>query len=322
MKKNSIWSFFGVLAVLLFLTTSAMAGQVPKLINYQGSLFDKGTPPQPVPDGNYNITFSIYDVQTAGTPLWTETWSAQATPPTPVIVTGGVFNVMLGTITPLPANFFAEHPTAYLGVKVGSNSEMLPRQRLTSVGYAFTAGDGVPKGGIIMWSGAIDQVPAGWAICDGNNGTPDLRDRFVLGAGNKYAVASIGGSPTANLNHSHAVAGHSHSISSVDINHSHNDDHQHSGNTNGMNIIDSNSVDDNDSSGKTNVMDDTDHHHSFATNYKSQQGFGTTTGLMNQNNIHNHGASTGNSAPVTDTKLSETQELLPPYYALAFIMKQ
>jgi len=54
-------------------------------------------------------------------------------------------------------------------------------QRLTSVPYAYYAHNGVPSGAIIMWSGSIDKIPEGWALCDGNNGTPDLRDRFIRG---------------------------------------------------------------------------------------------------------------------------------------------
>jgi len=52
---------------------------------------------------------------------------------------------------------------------------------------------GVPEGCILMWSGAEDSVPNGWAICDGQNGTPDLRDRFVVGAGSEYAKGATGG---------------------------------------------------------------------------------------------------------------------------------
>ncbi len=40
---------------------------------------------------------------------------------------------------------------------------------------------------IVLWSGAVVDIPAGWALCDGNNGTPDLRDRFVIGAGGTWA---------------------------------------------------------------------------------------------------------------------------------------
>jgi hypothetical protein len=44
------------------------------------------------------------------------------------------------------------------------------------------AGRSVPVGGITMWSGAIAAIPAGWGLCDGTNGTPDLRDKFIIGA--------------------------------------------------------------------------------------------------------------------------------------------
>jgi hypothetical protein len=51
----------------------------------------------------------------------------------------------------------------------------------------------IPAGGIIMWSGSIGAIPTGYYLCDGQNGTPDLRDRFVVGAGNTYAVGNTGG---------------------------------------------------------------------------------------------------------------------------------
>ena len=59
---------------------------------------------------------------------------------------------------------------------------------------------GVPVGGIIMWSGATNNIPSGWALCDGNNSTPDLRDKFIVGAGSSYAVDATGGSATDTVN--------------------------------------------------------------------------------------------------------------------------
>jgi microcystin-dependent protein len=50
---------------------------------------------------------------------------------------------------------------------------------------------------ITLWYGSINNVPAGWSICDGTNGTPDLRGRFVIGVSNDYAYNSTGGSATA-----------------------------------------------------------------------------------------------------------------------------
>lgn len=39
---------------------------------------------------------------------------------------------------------------------------------------------------ICIWAGAVVDIPAGWSLCDGNDGRPDLRDKFVIGAGNAY----------------------------------------------------------------------------------------------------------------------------------------
>ena len=55
----------------------------------------------------------------------------------------------------------------------------------------------VPRGGVILWHGSSDAIPKGWAICDGTQGTPDMRDRFVVGAGGKYALDGMGGAESA-----------------------------------------------------------------------------------------------------------------------------
>lgn len=49
------------------------------------------------------------------------------------------------------------------------------------------------SGMVMLWSGSADSIPVGWALCDGSNGTPDLRNRFVVGAGSTYAVGATGG---------------------------------------------------------------------------------------------------------------------------------
>ena len=59
---------------------------------------------------------------------------------------------------------------------------------------AFAIANGFPAGGIIMWSGSIASIPTGFALCNGSSGTPDLRDRFIVGAGSTYAVNATGGS--------------------------------------------------------------------------------------------------------------------------------
>jgi hypothetical protein len=59
----------------------------------------------------------------------------------------------------------------------------------------------VPRGSILIWSGAVATIPAGWALCDGANGTPDLRSRFVLGFDGVAAIGSTGGTNR----HNHTV---------------------------------------------------------------------------------------------------------------------
>lgn len=69
----------------------------------------------------------------------------------------------------------------------------------------------LPSGIIMLWSGAETAIPNGWLLCDGTNGTPDLRDKFVVGAGNGYSVGDEGGEARHVLtkdempSHSHAI---------------------------------------------------------------------------------------------------------------------
>lgn len=64
--------------------------------------------------------------------------------------------------------------------------------------------DGVPAGGIIMWSGAVGEIPDGFALCDGTNGTPNLADRFVVAAGGAFDVGDTGGTDDATMpEHTH-----------------------------------------------------------------------------------------------------------------------
>jgi hypothetical protein len=67
----------------------------------------------------------------------------------------------------------------------------------------------LPAGCILLWSGSIGSIPAGFALCNGTNGTPDLRNRFVVGAGSTYAVDATGGSADA------IVVSHTHTATSV-----------------------------------------------------------------------------------------------------------
>lgn len=90
----------------------------------------------------------------------------------------------------------------------------------------------IPAGVIVMWSGAANAIPSGWALCNGSNGTPDLRNRFIVGAGDTYAVGASGGASThSHSDHSYtpagtnsqptftgaALTGHVHDISTVTV---------------------------------------------------------------------------------------------------------
>lgn len=97
-------------------------------INYQGMLTDDAGIPL---NGTYDLTFAIYSVSSGGSALWDETHSD-------VFVEGGLFNVILGSTEAIPSSVF-EAAERYLGIKVGTDAELEPRIRLTSVGYAYLA---------------------------------------------------------------------------------------------------------------------------------------------------------------------------------------
>lgn len=112
--------------VALFLVVVAIArADAPTKINYQGKLTDLND--VPVPNGNYPITFTIYDAPSGGNVKWTET---QMVP-----VANGVFSILLGSVTPLQQSIFTGD--CWLGLKVGTDTEMLPRQQIVSVAYAL-----------------------------------------------------------------------------------------------------------------------------------------------------------------------------------------
>jgi hypothetical protein len=83
------------------------------------------------------------------------------------------------------------------------------------IGAAPPAATPIPAGGIFLWSGSIGSIPAGYVLCNGSNGTPDLRDRFVVGAGSTYAVNATGGSANA------VVVSHTHAATVTDPGHTH-----------------------------------------------------------------------------------------------------
>lgn len=84
------------------------------------------------------------------------------------------------------------------------------------IGATPPAATPIPAGGIFLWSGSIGSIPAGYVLCNGSNGTPDLRDRFIVGAGSTYAVNASGGSADA------VVVSHTHAATVTDTGHIHN----------------------------------------------------------------------------------------------------
>ncbi|MBI3317276.1 MAG: LamG domain-containing protein [Candidatus Omnitrophica bacterium] len=124
MKKLFSASCLLLLASCILIPTSHAA--IPQFMTYQGILKDSSGN---YLTGTYSILFNLYDVSSGGTALWTETQSS-------VSVNSGRFSVQLGSVTTLNLNYAADY---WLGVKVGSDSEMTPRVRLTSAGYAYRA---------------------------------------------------------------------------------------------------------------------------------------------------------------------------------------
>jgi hypothetical protein len=113
---------FGLIAIAPPLAQA----EIPRYINYQGKLTDAND--DPVTD-DVDVTVRIYDTETGGTALWTETQT--------VTVTRGVFSILLGNTIALSGLDF--NSAYWYSVEIESDGEMTPRQRLTAVGYAINA---------------------------------------------------------------------------------------------------------------------------------------------------------------------------------------
>ena len=116
---SALWAF------ALFLPLQA---QIPATLSYQGVLTDSLGVPKA--DGIYTFTFRLYDVESAGTALWTSSGDLE--------VLHSIFSVRLGESTPFPASLTFDRPY-WLGVQVGTEAELAPRVALSSVGYSFYA---------------------------------------------------------------------------------------------------------------------------------------------------------------------------------------
>jgi microcystin-dependent protein len=161
-----------------------------------------------------------------------------------------------------------------------------------------TAQDFFPSGGIIIWSGSAASIPSGWFLCDGANGTPNLRDRFVVGAGSTYAVGDTGGAATITLSTSD-IPSHTHTFSAT-----------------------------------TSTDGSHDHDMSFEAGSEASGGYTNLNGFLVPINDNLYGNITNTSAVQSAGSHSHTvsgttaaagsggaHENRPPYYALAYIMK-
>jgi hypothetical protein len=236
----------------------------------------------------------------------------------------------------------------------------------------------IPVGGIILWHGSSGNIPSGWALCNGSNGTPDLRNRFVVGAGDTYSPGDTGGSSsidwehnhssgsyaTDNDSHSHNVEGtsasessHTHGTGSLvtanESSHTHGigsiaaaneSSHTHGAGSYAADASSSATVDLQSTLYDTNVRNlnhthnvsgessaGSAHTHSMSgTSAAGSTHNHTVSGSTAAGSSHSHGAgsystdSDSHSHDVTgssSTEGSSSESILPPYYALCWIMR-
>lgn len=153
---------------------------------------------------------------------------------------------------------------------------------LTSNGSTWISSTAFVSGMIMMWSGSVGSIPSGWVLCDGTNSTPNLTDKFVIGAGNTYDPDDTGGSADA------IVVSHTHTASSsvTDPGHSH-----------------------------------TYSRFSTASPYNQTNSLVDPSGSYQNNTTETATTGISVSTTVDSAGSSGTNANLPPYYALAFIMK-
>lgn len=156
----------------------------------------------------------------------------------------------------------------------------------------------LPLGSIVLWSGSAASIPSGWALCDGGSGTPDLRDKFVVGAALSYNPGDTGGSASVTLSASQ-IPSHAHSVSS------------------------SASL-----SGSTSSTGAHSHTYAFRTE-ETKRGpgpysvwRGTQTYSTSSSGSHSHtlSGSVAVSTTTGSTGSGAAHENRPPYYALCYIM--
>lgn len=214
--------------------------------------------------------------------------------------------------TELDAEFVAIQTA--IGTKADLNSPVftgIPRAPTAAFGTnttqvattAFVQQNSVPIGGIIMWSGSTSTIPTGWALCNGSNGTPDLRNKFIIGAGSTYSPSNTGGAATVTLleanlpSHTHAWTGTT--ATGGDHNHVITDP----GHTHGTERF-----------GTPAKGADGGANWSYSTGETATQ----TTGISLAGHAgHTHTVTGTNASTGSGTAV----DILPPYMALAFIMR-
>jgi len=146
---------------------------VPEVMSFQGILTDANGVPL---TGTYSVEFSIYNAPTNGSRHWSETQSVDANE--------GYFDVLLGSVNAITADAFS-HSTSnrYLGIKIGSDAEMEPRQRIGSVAYAYAAQN--------LGPGVVNVDP------NGDVGVGTSSPGIVDGANQYLTVSTYGGNTAA-----------------------------------------------------------------------------------------------------------------------------
>ncbi len=230
----------------------------------------------------------LTSVGSTNTPVWSSLGTMSAQNSNAVAITGGAVNVT-GSLT--------------MDGATGSSGQFLTSGG-SSATPTWTSLVSFTTGMIILWSGSVASIPSGWALCNGSSGTPDLRNRFVVGAGSTYNPNNTGGSATATLpSHTHTA-----STSTTGA-------HAHSGSTNTVG----------------------NHVHPYglynssviggAVGARGGQSYSGLTADTNGAGAHSHTVSIPSSGThnhtvsVNSSGTSATNANLPPYYALAYIMK-
>ena len=116
--------------------------------------------------------------------------------------------IILSTDGRLPSELWLTYGYNYkFALQDANNNAIATYDNLYGIlGSIPSTGATFSSGMIILWKGAVGAVPSGFALCNGANGTPDLRDRFIVGAGNLYAVNATGGSADAVVvSHTHTA---------------------------------------------------------------------------------------------------------------------